>query len=199
MGLARVFTDAHAGAFDFFATHRTAGRILALSLGTGVGACVLDDGELLRVSPLAADGVGGGVSSGHLGQMDVSPACPEPVPVGRDGGRGSLEAYLGAPALRERFGNDLHAALRTVNLDDPAIRALVRGLRIAHAIYRPNTIALLGGVGLGLSHLIAPIRAATADGLTSLARPNWRLVAGDTLFHAAIGAARLAAQSLPLG
>lgn len=184
---AQVVPDAYAAAADFAALHSPPGRLLALSLGTGVGACVLDAGIPLKVSPPDA-----GLSSGHLGQIDVSMAIDTNPPIGPDGGRGSLEAYLGAPALKARFGPDLHDALAAITPDDPAILALVRTLRIAHAIYRPDTIALLGGVGLGLVHLLPEIHARTNADLTRLARPNWRLLPADDTFHAARGAARLA-------
>lgn len=184
---ASVFPDAYAAAADFAALHHHPGRLLALCLGTGVGACVLDAGVPLKVSPPDAP-----LSSGHLGQIDVSMAADTEPPIGPDGGRGSLEAYLGAPALRARLGQDLHAALADLNADDPAVLALVRTLRIAHAIYRPDTVALLGGIGLGLARLIPAIHARTSTALTRLARPNWRLLPADDTFHAARGAARLA-------
>ncbi|MEK6701710.1 MAG: ROK family protein [Planctomycetota bacterium] len=182
-----VFTDAHAAALDFAVEHGVKGRLLAVSLGTGVGLSVLDDTVPLRVS---APGLG--LSSGHLGQIDVSAAVDGPAPIGRDGGRGSLEAYIGAPALRSRLGDNLHAALPRVKDSDPSVRALVRALRIAHALYRPQVVALLGGVALGIAHLRHDIAALVADGLTNLARPGWQLLVADHEHHAAAGAARLA-------
>lgn len=185
---ARVCTDAFAAAYDFVAGREPPlqGRTLAISLGTGVGACVLDDTTPLIVS-------GGG--PGHLGQMDVSSAIDEPdAPVGADGARGTLEAYVGYRALCARYGDGLERMPKSgeMLLHEPPIRALVRALRIAHAIYRPDTIALLGGVGVLLTPLLPGLHAAVADGLTTLARPHWRLIAGDHSYHAARGAARLA-------
>ena len=179
-----VRSDALAAGIDDAAERHLSGRLLAVSLGTGVGAIVLDGDAPLRVSPPDAP-----LSSGHLGQMDVSLTAD--APVGPDGGRGSLEAYIGAPALRARLG-DLPAALPRLAADDPAVRALVRALRVAHAIYRPDHVSLLGGVGLGLAHLVPAIHAAVTDGLTSIARPHWTLVPARHTFHAARGAARLA-------
>jgi predicted NBD/HSP70 family sugar kinase len=189
---ARIAPDAMAAAIDFRHNHQSpcwsGGRLLALSLGTGIGACVLDDGTPLRVSPAAAP-----FSSGHLGQIDVSLGEPHP-PRARDGSVGTLEAYLGSPALRARLRVPDGANLPPLAADDPAVRALVRALRISHSIYRPDTIALLGGVSFALTHLADHLRAATAEGLTSLARPRWTLTFADDAFHAARGAARLAAQ-----
>lgn len=161
-------------------------RLLAVSLGTGVGACVLDDAAPVRVT---------GVSSGHLGQIDVTLGDAGAVPpLGPDGGRGSLEAYIGLPALEARPGGAA-AWLSAPSVNDPPLRALIRALRIGHAIYRPDTIALLGGVGiaLGQAGLGPALRERVANELTALARPAWRLEFGSTPFHAALGAARLAA------
>jgi len=180
-----IFSDAHAGAFDVWSRERKLGRFAGISIGTGVGACVLDSGVPLRVN---------GNSSGHVGQMDVSvEGAGEEVPVGPDGGRGSLEAYLGLPALERRFGHGVEQAIETLAPGDVPMRALARAIRILHAIYRPDTIALLGGVGIRLGPVLPALREAITDSLTSLARPGWSLVAGESHYHAAVGAAKLAA------
>jgi glucokinase len=178
-----VVSDVHAAAFDFVSVRGLSGRLLAISLGTGVGAAVLDDGKPLRVT---------GLSSGHFGQMDVTVPGIDPVPVGPDGGRGSLEGYLGIPALQARYG-DPAAWLSQARGDEPEIAALVRALRIGHAIYRPEHIALLGGIGNRLARALPIIDRCVRHGLTSLARLDWSLRCGDHDHHAACGAARLAA------
>ncbi len=83
------FTDAHAAAYGAYSAERCTGRFLAISIGTGVGAAVLDDGKLLVVT---------GRSSGHMGQWDVSMDEPTAPPVGPDGGRGGLEGYISIPS-----------------------------------------------------------------------------------------------------
>jgi predicted NBD/HSP70 family sugar kinase len=184
---ALIAPDALAAATDFHALHPAQGRLLALSLGTGIGACVLDD-----VVPLRVSAPGAPFSSGHLGHMDVAAGDPEP-PRAHDGSVGTLEAYLGSPALRRRFNLPDHADIPPLAAGDPSVRALVRALRIAHAVYRPHRLALLGGVSFALAPLADHLRAATADGLTTLARPGWTLAFADDTFHAARGVARLAA------
>jgi predicted NBD/HSP70 family sugar kinase len=178
-----IASDARAAAHDWWTNNRhfSPGRALALSLGTGVGACVLDDGAPLRVT---------GPSSGHIGQMDVS--INDEPPIGPDGGGGSLEAYIGLPALLARGTAEADAIIDRLTLADPALRALVRALRIAHAIYRPNHVVLMGGVGIRLAHRAAALREAVCENLTSLARQDWTLNFGTSEFHAAIGAAQLA-------
>jgi predicted NBD/HSP70 family sugar kinase len=186
----RIVTDAHAAAFDLWHEERRneqlSGRLLALSLGTGVGACVLDNGEPLLVS---------GRSPGHLGQIDVT--VHEPAPVAPDGTRGSLEAYLGLHALRARYAAPDHQLPARIQPGEPPFTALVRALRIATAIYRPDHIRLLGGVGVRLASQVHVLRSAVQDALTPLARLGWTLRAGTSDFHAACGAARLA--SHPIG
>ena len=177
-----VTTDANACAYDLFVRRRTQGRLLVLSIGTGVGAAVLDDGV-----PLFVDGE----SPGRLGQCDVS-IEGEPV-VGPDGGAGSLEGYMGAAALARRYGGDTASVIGRLRVSDPPLRALVRAIRIAHAIYRPRHVWLAGGIGIRLGHLLADLKAAVDTDLTRVARPEWTLSTGDSEFQAAIGAARLAA------
>lgn len=178
-----ILSDANAIGFDIYAQHRLTGRLLCIAIGTGVGASVIDDGRFLHVS---------GESPGHLGQLDVS--LDDHPPIGADGGAGSLEAYIGANSLRQRYG-DNHP-IDHMKVEDPPLRALVRALRIAHAIYRPQHICLTGGIGTRLRPLVPAIHAATQDHLSQIARSNWTLFTGDHDHHAATGAARYAAQTI---
>ncbi|NJM75864.1 MAG: hypothetical protein HC852_08885 [Acaryochloridaceae cyanobacterium RU_4_10] len=136
--------------------------------------CVLDDGAPLRIT----DG-----GSGHIGQIDVS--LTSDAPIGPDGGRGGLEAYLGVRAIIS------HGSIeRAFEKDAAPTLALARAIRIAHAIYRPNQIVLLGGIGIRIPSL-EPIEAAVREHLTTIAHPRWHLLRGDDDHHAARGAARL--------
>jgi predicted NBD/HSP70 family sugar kinase len=173
-----VINDANATAYDVFSTRRPAGRLLVLAIGTGVGASVLDEGK-----PLLVDGD----SPGHIGQVDVS--VEGKTVIGPDGGRGGVEAYLGAVALRHRYGADPASKIRP---GDMTFRALVRLLRICHAIYRPHHVCIAGGTGIRLAHLLDPLKRATEVELTSVARKGWTLFTADSDFHAAAGAARIA-------
>jgi predicted NBD/HSP70 family sugar kinase len=173
-----IVNDANATAFDIYSTRPPQGRLLVLAIGTGVGASVLDDGKPLYVE---------GDSAGHLGQMDIS--LEGPVVVGPDGGQGGLEGYIGGGALYARYGAEAATKIRP---GDPAYLALVRIIRVSHALYRPHHICLAGGTGIRLSPLLSTLRAAIEPGLTSLARPGWTLSCGQSDFHAASGAARIA-------
>ena len=176
-----VATDAQATACDIQTARRLSGRLFLLAIGTGVGAAVLDDGIPLRVD---------GDSPGHFGQIDVS-VEGNPV-VGPDGGAGSLEGYLSGPALGSRFGDDPSAVLSQLDVADPSMRALARAVRIAHGLFRPHHVVLAGGIGIRLARLVPDLRAAVSHQLTKIARPGWTFSAGDSDFHAAQGAARLA-------
>jgi predicted NBD/HSP70 family sugar kinase len=175
----RVLNDSTAAAYDIYLGRKLAGRLFLMVLGTGVGVTVIDEN-----GPLSVDGD----SPGHFGQMDVS-IEGHPV-IGPDGGAGSLEGYVGAAALKAAYGNaDPAAAIR---VDHPTGRALVRALRIAHALYRPDHIALAGGVGVRLGHLLPALKSAVETNLTSVAKRHWTLSVGQGDFHAAVGAARAA-------
>src|SRR6185437_13718850 len=119
-----VLTDAVANAYDIYAIHNLHGRLLSLALGTGVGAAIIDEGGI----PLKVDGE----SPGHIGQVDVSIAGDDCL--GPDGGAGSLEGYIGTPALIKRHGPDMAATLQKLGPDDSALKALARAIRICHAI-----------------------------------------------------------------
>jgi predicted NBD/HSP70 family sugar kinase len=180
-----VFGDAHAAGFGYWHDNPGSDRLLALALGTGVGACVLDNGKLFRVT---------GQSSGHIGQLDVG-FCGLPgeeEPIGSDGGCNSLEAWIGVPALRTRYGHDLAPRVADIDINEPPLRALVRAIRICHAIYHPQRVALLGGVGIRLAPKVEAIKQAVDQNLTSVADPSWTLETGTSDHHAAAGAALLA-------
>ena len=174
----RVTNDSVASGYDIARSRNLAGRVLVLALGTGVGAAVLDDGV-----PLMVDNE----SPGHVGQLDVS---IEGFPVvGPDGGSGSLEGYIGAFALRRRYGPDPSAKIQ---VNDAPLRALIKAIRICHAIYRPHHIVLAGGLGIRLGRLVPALHAKISHGLTRIARAGWTLAVGDSDYHAALGAAQMA-------
>lgn len=175
-----IINDAVAAAFDLYTLRNMSGRLLSIALGTGVGMAVLDDGAPLFIE---------GASPGHIGQVDVSIAGDDVI--GPDGGAGSLEGYLGVPALVKRYGS-VEKFLGSATVTDGSIMALVRAIRICHAIYRPQHVTLVGGVGTRLKHLVDDVKRAVDTNLTSVANRTWTLSAGEHDFHAAAGAARLA-------
>lgn len=185
-----LLTDAQAAGIDLLATEQPAprGRLVAISLGTGVGMSVLDDGVPLLLS---------GRSSGHLGQLDVTVHEPgrEP-PLGPDGGRGGLEGYIGLPALVQRLKCTPDTLEQKLRIDPVPMVALARAIRAVHAIYRPNHVRVLGGVGIRLHAFHEFLYGEISRDLTGIARPQWTLQFGTSPFHAACGAARSAMKSL---
>lgn len=178
-------SDAVANGYDIFASNKLKGRLVSLALGTGVGAAVIDDGV-----PLMVDGE----SPGHIGQVDCS-IEGEPV-IGPDGGAGSLEGYIGVPALLKKYGGDVPSILTRLGPDDAALKALARAIRICHGIYCPHHVALTGGLGIRMKHLLPTIRTLVEKDLTRIARPRWTLLCGEDDFHAARGIARMAARKV---
>ncbi len=179
-----VVTDADAAGYDYVCEHPIKGRTVAVSLGTGVGLSVFDGVKIA--------GIGQSGHIGHLGHMDVGRHGSEDR-ISTSGARNILESYIGAPTLRG-YQTDQGLDLSNSTLDEPPISALVHALRIVHAIYLPDRIVLLGGVGLALRPLVEQIKHAVNDRLTPLSRDGWTLECGDSTYHAAQGACRFSAE-----
>lgn len=184
----RVVSDIHATAHDLFVRDGEPGRAAIIAIGTGVGLMVLEDGKPLGI---------GRRGIGHLGQIDLGRLGSHDV-IAPDGSINTLECYVGLRALRARLG-DLHEmqladAISRFGIEDPFMQAIVRAVRIVHAIYTPESVCFAGGLGLLLESHRASLKNAIDAGLTTLAHPDWSLRFGDSLYHAAVGAARLAAE-----
>jgi len=179
-----LLNDSTSSAYDIYTSHRLTGRLVSITLGTGVGASVLDEGIPLMIE---------GDSPGHIGQLDVS--IPGADVIGPDGGRGSLEGYIGGPALLQRYGPDMAKTLANLTEKDAPVQALARAIRIFHAIYRPQHVYFTGGIGIRLKHLLPTIQRMVNTDLTSVADPDWTIGTGEDDFHAAKGAAKLAANA----
>ncbi len=179
----KVCNDAISCASDVVASLNLKGRVVVLAMGTGVGAAVLDDGV-----PLLVDGE----SPGHIGMLDVS--VGENPPLGPDGGAGCLEGYIGVPALKRDYGDDVNATLARLTANDLCLKALARAIRICHAMFRPHHVVLAGGVGTRLRDKLPIICKLVETNLTSIARPDRTLQCAANDFHAACGAARLSSR-----
>ena len=177
-----VVSDATAATVDAAADCPVHARVLGIAIGTGVGAALVEHGRPITIGSRSID---------HLGQVDVG-RCAAGDVVGPDGGRNSLEGYIGVPALRRRFGPDFLAMLPGLGPDDPALVALCRAIRISLAIYEPDRIVLMGGLGLAMRGLEEQLLHSVRDGLSSIAPPGWQLGFGSDRFHAARGACRMA-------
>ncbi len=181
----RVVPDALAAGVGAWLREPVSGRLLVLVMGTGVGAALLDSKR-----PVTLDGVG----CGHIGQLDVS--LTDDAPIGPDAGRGSLEAYVGLPALRARFGDDPAPLIAALDEPDQALRALARAIRICHAVFTPAHIRLAGGVGAMFAPALPRLRSLVERDLTLVASERWSLACVDDLTLAARGCAHMAGQSV---
>lgn len=182
-----LLTDQYATAVAEGNAEPRPGRTLVLTLGTGVGGAVLDDGVPLTFTR---------GTPGHLGHIDISGGDPD-APWTDAAGRGALEAYLGASTLRT-LGLPLHdpAACAAHPAMPGVIDALSRGLRILFALYRMDHIVLAGGVAPIFGPVLDQLEVRIRDGLTPVAPQAWTVRLGQVgLFAGAIGAAQLARQS----
>lgn len=178
-----VVSDADAAGYDFATSNPIAGRTAAVALGTGVGLCVLDANTIVTI---------GTKGIGHLGDMNIG-RFGTADRTNASGTRNSPESYFGAPSL-EPWSSGLTLDLAPLAKDDLPIQAIVRTLQVIHAIYLPDRIALLGGVGLAFKPHAGMICDLVNDGLTPLAVQGWTLDFASSAHHAALGAAKLAAQ-----
>ena len=181
-----IVSDIDAAGHDYVHTHGCDGRSAIIAIGTGVGLCVIDDGTIVGI---------GTRGIGHLGLMDMG-RLNHVDRVARDGSVNTLESFVGARAIADLFPelapDQLSIALCSMSFEDPFMQALIRAVRAVHAIYVPDRVVLMGGIGIALTPLHAQLESAIRDGLTSLAKPTWALAFGDDAFHSARGAARLA-------
>jgi glucokinase len=180
-------TDANSAAACEHRRNPMSGRTLYLSLGTGVGGAVLDDGRPVIITR---------GTSGHFGHMDVSGGEPD-APTTPGAGRGALEAYVGFRTLEAGgvpFTSDDRFEHPTMKR---ALAALARGIRILLAVYRPDHIVLMGGAVEIYAPALDRVKVMADDGVTKAAPAKWTLSVGRAdNFAAAIGAAALAATSL---
>jgi predicted NBD/HSP70 family sugar kinase len=179
-------TDANAAAACEHRRNPMPGRSLYLSLGTGVGGAVLDDGRPVIITR---------GTSGHFGHMDVSGGDPN-APATSGAGRGALEAYIGFRTL-EADGVPFESDDR---FDHPtmkrALTAMASGIRILLAMYRPDHFILMGGTVNIFAPALDQVEAMANDDLTRAAPAKWTLTVGQSdNFAAAIGAAAISSLS----
>ncbi len=148
-------------------------RFLCVVVGTGVGAGVMVNGELLR---FAFDGIG---DPGYVVVALDGALCP-------GGSRGCLEAEVSAPALarravarfevfessalrehrRELQEGQARSVIEQCKAGDPLARSIITetggllgvGLSTLASIFAPDTIAIAGGVAEAGTPYLAAIR-----------------------------------------
>jgi glucokinase len=119
-------------------------RFLYLSIGTGVGGCVVLDGQLLQHT------------RGGAGQMGFLIVDTRPdAPLGLDRVRGSLAACLTGERVQAAGDAPAHSPARAA-----AARALAVGIHQLAHLYAPEVVALGGGVCERQSWLVDAARGA---------------------------------------
>ncbi|HEY8284894.1 MAG TPA: ROK family protein [Chloroflexota bacterium] len=145
-------------------------NLVCLTLGTGVGCCVVQDGAILRGSHGT-----GGILGGHMTIETYGPLCT-------CGNIGCVEAFCGAPALvaamKERLATDpdhpLHrepvltpeaimaAAARGDGLASAVLTTYIRHLAVAVVsyihVYDPDAVILGGGIMHAADQILPPVR-----------------------------------------
>jgi glucokinase len=133
-----------------------AGRLLGVTLGTGLGGGVIIDGALLRYT---------GECAGDLGHIILDPngpSCP-------CGARGCLEALVSSSALSRRADRRpvRDVITRALAGDQAAVTALAEtgtwlglGLAALSPLFAPEVITVGGGVAAAGELLLKPTRAS---------------------------------------
>ncbi len=149
--------DSNAGAFGEaqLGSGQGSQRLLYITLGTGVGAAMVVEGEIVRVSNHTVGQVA------HLPLDPSGPRCP-------CGARGCVESVLGARGIAWRATRAARAGARL----PPAVRRSPRELSIAARSGSAAARRLLGEVGtlLGtalaiLSNFLSPDRIVVGGGI----------------------------------
>ena len=179
-----VLSDVRASGQAYLHTKPCSGRTAIIAIGTGVGLGVFDNGLQVGI---------GNAGIGHLGMLDIGRLDAQDR-YDKQGARNTLESFLGARVIEERFidlaPESCSEGIKSLSMDDPIFQAFIGMIRIVHAIYTPDQIVLMGGIGCAFSVHHEQIHALVNERLTPLACSSWTLEFADHPYFAAIGAAR---------
>jgi glucokinase len=186
-----------------FGAARNASSMVMLTMGTGVGGAIVDNGQLL---------IGGFGAGGELGHIIIEPG-------GRlcgCGNRGCLEQYASGTALmrdaREALGDqsltsdDMAGLLAAgdaaaLAVLDAVCDAMGRGITSLVAVTDPEVVVIGGGVAAAGSLVTTRITASFATHYGAYDRRPVPEIVVATMGNTAgvVGAADLARHALPLG
>jgi predicted NBD/HSP70 family sugar kinase len=137
---------------QWFGAARGTGNAVIVLLGTGVGTCIISNGQVYRGATSSAG------EWGHTTVMAGGRVC-------RCGAAGCLEAYVGAGAIRARFA-ELGGAAPPVRLDEQIAAILAcRDHDQAAAQVTGETVTFLGAGIAGLVNLFNPERVVVGGWL----------------------------------
>jgi len=163
-------------------------NLILITLGTGVGGAIIQDGKLF---------VGSTGAAGELGLISINPDGPEC----NSGNRGSLEQYVSVQAIRRDTGLEpLELANLAKNGDVKALEYWQKygrylGVGLANLIYilTPEAVIIGGGVSAGAEYFLSTVKAEIEQRVIPSSRENLQLLIAELGNQAGIvGAAKLA-------
>ncbi|HLO47144.1 MAG TPA: ROK family protein, partial [Kamptonema sp.] len=162
--------------------------LILLTLGTGVGGAIIQNGKLF---------VGHQGAAGELGLITINPDGPEC----NSGNRGSLEQYVSVQAIRRDTGLEpLELTDLAKNGDPKALeywqkygRYLGAGLANLIYILTPEAIIIGGGVSGGAEFFLSTVKSEIERRVLPSSREGLQLLTAELGNQAGIvGAAKLA-------
>jgi len=163
-------------------------NLILITLGTGVGGAIIQDGKLF---------VGHTGAAGELGLISINPDGPEC----NSGNRGSLEQYVSVQAIRRDTGLEpLELANLAKNGDVKALEYWQKygrylGVGLANLIYilTPEAVIIGGGVSAGAEYFLSTVKAEIEQRVIPSSRENLQLLIAELGNQAGmVGAAKLA-------
>lgn len=163
-------------------------NLILITLGTGVGGAIIQDGKLF---------VGHTGAAGELGLISINPDGPEC----NSGNRGSLEQYVSVQAIRRDTGLEpLELANLAKNGDVKALEYWQKygrylGVGLANLIYilTPEAVIIGGGISAGAEYFLSTVKSEIEQRVISSSREGLQLLIAELGNQAGIvGAAKLA-------
>ncbi|OCR02837.1 glucokinase [Oscillatoriales cyanobacterium USR001] len=163
-------------------------NLILITLGTGVGGAIIQDGKLF---------VGHKGAAGELGLITINPDGPEC----NSGNRGSLEQYVSVQAIRRDTGLEpLELANLAKTGDVQALEYWQKygrylGVGLANLIYilTPEAVIIGGGVSAGAEYFLSTVQAEIEQRVLHTSREGLQILIAKLGNQAGIvGAAKLA-------
>jgi len=149
---------------------RGKGSVMMLTLGTGVGGALWQNGKMWRgeAGPPAARLAHGGTGA-ELGHTIIDPAYPDTC---QQGHKGCLESMIGGAVNEKKFGKDLKELFADSAFVAQWARALKKGIEVLVEQYHPEVVVLGGGVIRDQEKFLPELKAAGLPVVAATAGPK---------------------------